>query len=79
MSLHIETCRPAAGGASSSVPGIAAETIPEDEQEEDAAPTPEQLEVSVYQRLPIVHAEPLNTHTVHLCTPLCDAQYIHQM
>lgn len=38
-------CRPAAD-ASSSVRGIAAETILEDEAEEDVAPTPEQLEVT---------------------------------
>ena len=39
-------CRPAAD-ASSSAPGIAAETIFEDEAEEDVAPTPEQLEVTL--------------------------------
>lgn len=32
----------------SAATGLAAEAIPEDEPEEDAAPTPEQLEVRMY-------------------------------
>ena len=39
-------CRPAAEPASSSAPGLAAETILEDEaDQDDVAPTPDQLEV----------------------------------
>ncbi len=41
-------CRPAADAASSSAPGLAAETILEDEpDQDDVAPTPEQLEVKL--------------------------------
>lgn len=41
-------CRPAADAAPSSAPGLAAETILEDEaDQDDVAPTPEQLEVKL--------------------------------
>jgi hypothetical protein len=41
-------CRPAADAGSSSAPGLAAETILEDEvDQDDVAPTPEQLEVKL--------------------------------
>ena len=46
----VRMCRPAAD-ASGSAPGIAAETILEDEPEEDVAPTPEQLEVALLLHL----------------------------
>lgn len=47
-------CRPAGDAGSSSATGLATETILEDEAEqEDVAPTPEQLEV---RHLLIVHA-----------------------
>lgn len=40
-------CRASADAGPSAPTGLAAETIPEDEPEEDAAPTPEQLEVRI--------------------------------
>lgn len=40
-------CRASADAGPSAPTGLATETIPEDEPEEDAAPTPEQLEVRI--------------------------------
>ena len=45
--------RPSADAGPSVATGLAAETIPEDEPEEDAAPTPEQLEVRMFGSTPI--------------------------
>ncbi len=48
LKIYTACYRPAADAASSSAPGIASETIPEDEAEDDVAPTPEQLEVKLH-------------------------------
>lgn len=44
-------CRASTDAGSSAATGLAAETIPEDEPEEDVAPTPEQLEVGMCWRV----------------------------
>lgn len=44
-------CRASTDAGSSAATGLAAETIPEDEPEEDVAPTPEQLEVRMCKRI----------------------------
>ena len=45
-SVYCVLCRSSTDAGSSTATGLAGETIPEDEAEEDVAPTPEQLEVS---------------------------------
>ena len=69
LALHTMSgcCRPAVDAGASSASGPAIETIPEDEPDDDVAPTPEQLEVGLATQAVLCSRQTCNTPALIPC------------